>query len=437
MSMVADTGQVGLYASDELVVALPYAPIIGTKLSALGGRGLSFRVTERSRALDLALVRVHGIEKAADELRRLVDEQARAVHGRDHPELPRVPGPHASDLDRLMFHLRCTFIREWAGWVPPMGKNRHVESVTGLPHLSGGGVHSPVPCGEPSARTDRDHRLGAGVRVGVLDTRLHPHRALAGRYIVADEDSILRAEEPFPHFAGHATFVAGLVLRSAPAAELDVRWVLDDRHAVATTWQAACRMVEFRDAGVAVLNMSLGCSTNDGVPPLVISRAVELLTPDVVLVAAAGNHGEATTEPPGHRLTPRTPMWPAALPDVVAVGAYNHRSQQPACFSPKVPWLTFTAPGENVDSTYLTGKVLIENSDQRINQVTDRGPLTKTFDGYATWSGTSFAAATVSGHIAARTVPGRRDAREALRQLKDRAQREADGEVRVHRPEDS
>ncbi|HET8659329.1 MAG TPA: S8/S53 family peptidase [Micromonosporaceae bacterium] len=433
MSMVADTGRVGLYASDELVVALPYVPIICAKLRACG---LSSEVTDRSQALDLALVQVHGIERTGDELRRLGDEHASAMHGRDHPELPAVPGPHASGLDRLMFHLRCTFIREWDGWVPPMGKNRHVESVTGLPHLSGGSVYFPKPARKPADRPDRDRRFGAGVRVGVLDTRLHPHRALTGRYLV-DEDSILRVGEPFPHFAGHATFVAGLILRAAPAAELDVRWVLDDQHAVATTWNAARRMVEFRDAGVEILNMSLGCSTNDGVPPLVISRAVELLTPDVVLVAAAGNHGEVTEEPPGHRLTPRTPLWPAALPDVVAVGAYDHESQEPSPFSPKVPWLTFTAPGEDVTSTYLTGKVRTENSRHWIKKMTDCEPGPKPFDGYATWSGTSFSAATVSGHIAALTVPGRRDAREALRQLKDQAQREADGEIRIHRPEDA
>jgi len=433
MSMVADTRQVGLYASDELVVALPYLSIICTKLKA---RGLSSEVTDRSQALDLALVRVRGIEKAADGLRRLGDEHASTMHGRDHPELPAVPGPHASGLDRLMFDLRCTFIREWDGWVPPMGKNRHVESVTGLPHLSGGGVYFPKPGKKPAERPDHNRRLGAGVRVGVLDTRLHPHPALSGRYL-ADEDSILRVGEPFPHFAGHATFVAGLVLRAAPAAELDVRWVLDDEHAVATIWQAAQRMVEFRDAGVEILNMSLGCSTNDGVPPLVISRAVELLTPDVVLVAAAGNHGKVTKEPPGHRLTPRTPLWPAALPDVVAVGAYNHRSQEPSRFSPKVPWLTFTAPGENVTSTYLTGKVRTESSAHWIKKVPNREPVPKTFGGYATWSGTSFAAATVSGRIAALTVPGRCDAREALRMLKDRAQGEADGEIRIHRPEDA
>jgi hypothetical protein len=40
------------------------------------------------------------------------------------------------------------------------------------------------------------------------------------------------------------------------------------------------------------------------------------------------------------------------------------------------------------------------------------------FDGYAAWSGTSFAAATVSGAIAAHVVAGERDARSALEELR-------------------
>jgi hypothetical protein len=49
-------------------------------------------------------------------------------------------------------------------------------------------------------------------------------------------------------------------------------------------------------------------------------------------------------------------------------------------------------------------------------QITKDGSV-QPFTGYAAWSGTSFAAATVSGAIAARTVPGRVTAREALDQL--------------------
>jgi hypothetical protein len=41
----------------------------------------------------------------------------------------------------------------------------------------------------------------------------------------------------------------------------------------------------------------------------------------------------------------------------------------------------------------------------------------RAFEGYATWSSTTFAAATVCGEIAAGTIPGDRDAREALNDL--------------------
>ena len=65
----------------------------------------------------------------------------------------------------------------------------------------------------------------------------------------------------------------------------------------------------------------------------------------------------------------------------------------PAPFSPKAPWVDCEARGFEFAAAYPNDT------------------------GWATWSGTSFAAAVVTGAVAARTVPAVVSAREVLEQL--------------------
>jgi hypothetical protein len=102
-------------------------------------------------------------------------------------------------------------------------------------------------------------------------------------------------------------------------------------------------------------------------------------------------------------LTSKTPIWPGAFDEVIAVGATD--GDELAAFSPRTPWVDLTAPGVGVESTYLTGQVKSASSTQR-------SPLK--FNGFAYWNGTSFAAAAVSGAVAAKIRPGRCDVRQAL-----------------------
>jgi len=164
-------------------------------------------------------------------------------------------------------------------------------------------------------------------------------------------------------------------------------------------------MVEFLGENVDVLNVSLGCHTSGGEPcPLPLQRAVEVLSPTTVIVAAAGNHGGMAYE--------KLPTWPAALPGVLAVGAVQDRLLQPddaptpAPFSPQLPWIDCVAPGYALVSTYLNGYV-----DCRPDP----------FEGFARWSGTSFAAAMVSGAIATKMIAGQLTAGGALRRLLEEA----------------
>jgi subtilisin family serine protease len=112
------------------------------------------------------------------------------------------------------------------------------------------------------------------------------------------------------------------------------------------------------------------------------------------------------------------------MDDVVAVGAdrgAGAEGSRLAPFSPRLPWVAVTADGVDVVSTYLSGDVDV---------LTRAGSQRRRFDGYARWSGTSFAAATVTGELAALARPGV-SAWQAVAELKERARLKPDGPVRL------
>jgi Subtilase family len=286
-----------------------------------------------------------------------------------------------SDLDRLISYLRDTF----KGGKLLIGKNRIVGPVVGSPYTGGGeGVPQPYTAAGSGPYTGgglsgiqfmpvtgtlpkRTRPAGKGLGVGVLDTRLFPHPDLAGRYLASH--GTLASDVPArpPDQEAHATFIAGVILERAPNANLVVAHVLNAEDIATSSWRVATQMAGFADAGVTVLNISFGAATDDNEPPLVLTRAVEVLKArGVVVVAAAGNNVPRSTK-----------IWPAALPDVVAVGAgtYTEGHFVSAKFSPQTDWVDLIAPGEKIYSTYKAS-------------------------GYAIWAGTSFAAAAVSGAIA-------------------------------------
>lgn len=303
-------------------------------------------------------------------------------------------GRQVTDVDPLLAAVRESCRDQFGRWVPLMGKNRHVESIFGLPQPKSHAVDDLAAAAGPLPLYSAPD-AGRGVRIGVLDTKIIPHPDLVGRF-VADQTSVHPPlDGPTKLKAPHATFVTSVIIGRAQGAVVEVTGVLDD-DGRGTAWDTVQQMMACADAGVDILNLSLGCRTADGRPPLLMARAAELLSQRMVLVAAAGNHNLSAT--------PKAPTWPAALPDVVAVGALDPDGS-PADFSPRLPWITCGAPGRAVVGAYVKGPVrMLDDS------------VDGTFDtGYAEWSGTSFATATVSGVVAAHTVPGRVSARDALR----------------------
>ncbi|WP_236790945.1 S8/S53 family peptidase [Amycolatopsis sp. GM8] len=285
------------------------------------------------------------------------------------------------------------------GFIPPMGRNRVVEAVIGDGHKPmalgevGSSGHKPMAGADPQpvdASQLPDVSMiaadaGKGVHVGLVDTPVPPVRPGT-------------PDNPLPYRAGHGEFVASLIRRQAPAAEVTTEGALDPETGRADSWDIARAILRLVTTGqLDILNLSLGCYTLDG-PPLVMTRAIERLGDRVLVIAAAGNHGDFAQLAGGR--TARSGSWPAAIPPVIAIGAAEDDGTT-ASFSPKLSWVSCTAPGVGVVGSYLTGEVRTSTGDVR-------------FDGLARWSGTSFAAATVSGAVAARTVPGSVTPRQAL-----------------------
>ncbi|HZD22788.1 MAG TPA: S8 family serine peptidase, partial [Acidimicrobiia bacterium] len=97
-----------------------------------------------------------------------------------------------------------------------------------------------------------------------------------------------------------------------------------------------------------------------------------------VVVAAAGNNSSCR------------PFWPAAMKDVIAVGA-NYCGER-AWFSNFGPWVDANAPGVDIVSTFFM------DFDGPLCAID--GPDPDKYEGWAEWSGTSFAAPRVAAEIA-------------------------------------
>lgn len=329
---------------DQLVVDLQHLDVVKDELSVLG---VNFaEPIPDDQALNLGLARLRDLRTSSNEL---------------------------LDLDDLMAEIRQQVGAKRDGWVPTMGTNRWVHTVIGAGHKPmDGGNPTPatvadVPEPDPALAT-----AGTGVLIGIVDTpRLGPAAASA---------------KSLSKHAGHATFVESLIQRQAPNATVEVEGVLDPEQGRADSWDIARAMMRLSDLGIDILNLSLGTYVAAG-PPLAISRAIERITPKVLVVAAAGNHGEFGFLVRGR--TRRSAIWPGAIPPVIAVGAVDDQGVRPP-WSPDLTWISCTAPGVDVAGSYISGDVTLD------------GVVTP-FSGFARWSGTSFAAAHVSGAIAAGT----------------------------------
>ena len=263
-------------------------------------------------------------------------------------------------------------------------------------------------------RTQEGLNDGEGILIGVCETGVTDSPWLAGGYLASPRDfevfDLVPSDQRLPAKAGHGTFVTGLILQQAPAAGVWVERVLDQQgEAFASeVVEAAIRLAE---RGVHILNLSLGCYADEPGFSDAMSAMVEdlhAINRNLVIVAAAGNREEGSKKD--------REFFPARLPSVVAVSALAgdvNDSAGPAWadWANRGDWVDFAANGTNLLSTYLDNTPLGEYATAP-NQ----------YDGWARWSGTSFASAIASGVIARHmTRMGTRYARDAVDDLRRHA----------------
>ena len=178
--------------------------------------------------------------------------------------------------------------------------------------------------------------------------------------------------------AGHGTFIAGLIDQLAPGCDLGPERVLttmgDGDEAT-----VARRIDELAAAGgVDLLNLSFGGYALER--PHVLEAAVRRVqAAGTVVVASAGNDGSCR------------PVFPASLPGVIGVAAIG--PDGPATFTNHGPWVRACAPGVDLVAPFFnrfTGPV----------QAPAGGTDPDDFEGWARWSGTSFAAPVVVAALA-------------------------------------
>jgi hypothetical protein len=230
---------------------------------------------------------------------------------------------------------------------------------------------------------------GEGILVYVPDTGLladaaaHPWLAGSSGELDPLPPPDSAGQVLIPLYAGHGTFVAGVLRCMAPLCQ--VRVTRDFRVAGGIS---ECKLVKQLSQALGlmpdIISLSAGCTSRKDLPLLsfeVFWRHY-LSYKGLIMVAAAGNNAT------------RRPFWPAAFPHVVSVGALASNWRGRAHFSDYGSWVDAYAPGEELVNAYATGLYRYSEPPHVGEQ--------RAFAGMARWSGTSFATPLAAGLIASR-----------------------------------
>ena len=182
------------------------------------------------------------------------------------------------------------------------------------------------------------------VVIAVIDTGIdYAHPDLAGKVILGPDVANGDADPIDPH--GHGTAVAGIAAARAgnglgiagvcPDCTLMAIKVVRDGSTEATKFDTAQGIVWAADNGADVINLSLSGPADS---PLQRDAVAYAAARGVVLVAAAGNDGDAKLQ------------YPAAYEDVIAVAASTDRDRL-ASFSTRGDWVDLAAPGTRLLAT--------------------------------------------------------------------------------------
>lgn len=238
-----------------------------------------------------------------------------------------------------------------------------------------------------------DSSAGKDIRVSVVDTGLwkgaltHPTTDDWMDGVDCDPKDEENVDPDAIHeYAGHGTFVSGVVQCLAPGSTVDVEGLLTKGGAVFE--KDICE--QLHDALESkghpqVISISAGTYTRKSMALLGFQMLAAAHGLDdgeeTLVVAAAGN--DSTDEP----------FYPAAFPWVVGVGSVDANGKR-SKFSNYGDWVDVYARGSNLVNAFPEGTYKCVEPPN-VGQV-------RTFHGLARWSGTSFSTPIVSGLIAAR-----------------------------------
>ena len=257
-----------------------------------------------------------------------------------------------------------------------------IQKVKGNPNVSfieeDGSIHGlnqVIPWGVSSVNATSvftKEVYGSGVKIGILDTGIdYLHEDLN----VSGGISFVEGSPDFYDDNGHGTHVAGIigalnnsigVAGVAPKANLYAIKVLDKNEN--GNYSDVISGIDWAISnGMDLINMSFGGDTPSQSLQIAVDKAYSA---GILLVSSSGNNGDNKNG---------SITYPAALSSVIAVGAVNEQNKR-ASFSSVGKELEIMAPGVNIESTYPGG--------------------------YITLSGTSMAAAYVTG-VAALVLEGK------------------------------
>ncbi|MBX2986840.1 MAG: S8 family serine peptidase [Bdellovibrionaceae bacterium] len=217
---------------------------------------------------------------------------------------------------------------------------------------------------------------GEGVRVLVLDTGIDKNHPSIAENFEAGEDFVGDEAEPYPYFDrhSHGTHVAGTIAGVmdnagftgvAPKARLLAGRVCS---ASGCSNIAIAQGVNWGvEQKVDIISMSLGGAWATPAERDAI-RAAEAA--GVTIIAASGNDGTSRVS------------YPAALPEVIAVGAVNSQLER-AAFSQYGPELAVVAPGVNISSCVPLGSGRVADVRMTMNGEEGASLNSNTFKGAA------------------------------------------------------
>ena len=274
---------------------------------------------------------------------------------------------------------------------PPLVGPNHV--FFGAPPLHGCPAAPPKPA---HAKIELLKLSDCPIEVAVLDSGTIPHPALAVRVTsvqgvwfngasgqvetVPDDKEDRDGDGALDMMAGHGNFVSGVIAERAACAQV-TSIGHRSHHATYTEWEIAHTLTTMGPR-FGVINLSIAGMTHRNRPPIGLALALNALPAETAVVASAGNMNTAI------------PHWPGAFRRVICVGAVDDTGgavpPPRASFSNFGAWVDCCCGGVDVLGAHVWWKGGIE----------DDPTGTYDFEGWSTWSGTSFSAPKVAAAIA-------------------------------------